>query len=77
MGGEGEGERARFEQREERHERVLQRHSTIMMRKRVWGEREKEMGGGSPQSGRQLSRWATVVVVRDERARLRGGWSEV
>lgn len=48
MGGEGEGERARFEQREERHERVLQRHSTIMMRKRVWGKREKEMGGGSP-----------------------------
>jgi hypothetical protein len=79
MGGEGEGERARFEQRGECLERVLQRHSTTMMRKRVWGEREKEMGGGSPRSGRQRSRraTATVVVVREERARLRWGWSEV
>lgn len=62
MGGEGEGERAQFEQRGECLERVLQQHNTTTMRKRVWGEREKEMGGahhgavGNDLDGRR-QRW--------------------
>jgi hypothetical protein len=72
MGGEGEGERARFEQRGECLERVLQRHSTTTMRKRVWGERERKRW-----EGLTMERPATISISDDDGDCGEGGASVI